>query len=196
MRLDSARQMWHDATKTNCVSSFEALASIQQLGVFVQSSDRDSSIGHAIHSTLAGHVQAVIDKLPPALKAFGNVMYAAECSVDEVEEAWIVVFNLAYEQHGQMYVSKYDKALYVARGVFDRYKRMHQGGQSSNVDPLPSAKSFRSYLLYEYGIELSAEQWAREWQPFIQYCFDACSDLDKAALSPVGALRYSLKEVA
>ncbi|MOA59962.1 hypothetical protein D3C78_1847200 [compost metagenome] len=77
-----------------------------------------------------------------------------------------------------------------------RYRRMHQGGQSSVVDPLISPADFRAWLLGEYGTRLSSEQWGREWEGFIQHCFDVCNDIDKMALAPVAMMIGEMKDAA
>ena len=74
------------------------------------------------------------------------------------------MFRVAYETGPRMYTKKFEKARYVAAGVLFRYRRMHQGGQSEGVDPCPSPESFRAWLLQIHGLELSSEQWTREWE--------------------------------
>lgn len=48
----------------------------------------------------------------------------------------------------------------------------------------------------EYGISLVSDRWARDWEPFVQLCFDACYDIDAKALSPIGRVIYQMKEAA
>ena len=45
---------------------------------------------------------------------------------------------------------------------------MHQGGQSSNPDPLAKPEAFRSWMDAEYGVNLSSVAWGRDWEPFVQ----------------------------
>lgn len=197
MRLSSARQVWHDATLTNCRSSFEALVGIERLGIRVQTTDISHASGQIVHSVLAGHVLSAIDKLPSHVRAFGNAMYAANPSADDLDTARHMVFNMAYTTYNsRMYAKKYDKALYVAMAVFDGYRRRHQGGQSEGQDMFPSPASFRGYLEDEYGVELPSERWGRDWEPFIEHCSRACDEMDRQTLAPIGALLYRLKETA
>lgn len=197
MRLRSARQVWHDATLTSCRSSFEALVEIERLGIRVQTTDISHAFGQIVHSVLAGHVLSAIDKLPSHVRAFGNAMYAANPSADDLDTARHMVFNMAYTTYNsRMYAKKYDKALYVAMAVFDGYRRRHQGGQSEGQDMFPSPKAFRAHVLDEYGVELPSERWGRDWKPFIGHCGRACDEMDRQALAPIGALLYRLKETA
>lgn len=125
-----------------------------------------------------------------------NAMYAAEPSLDDRESAEEAVFNLACSRVERMTSSKRDRAEYVAKGVFRRYRYMHQGGQSSNPDPLIKPEMFRAWLKSEYGVNLISDRWGRDWEPFVQLCFDACYDIDAQALSPIGGVIYKMKEAA
>lgn len=197
MRLSSARQVWHDATLTNCRSSFEALVEIERLGIRVQTTDISHASGQIVHSVLAGHVLSAIDRLPSHVRAFGNAMYSANPSADDLDTARHMVFNMAYTTYNsRMYAKKYDKALYVAMAVFDGYRRRHQGGQSEGQDMFPSPIAFRAHVLDEYGVELQSIAWDREWGDFIRCCETACDDMDRLSLAPIGALLYRLKETA
>ncbi|MNL70186.1 hypothetical protein D3C87_1951490 [compost metagenome] len=73
---------------------------------------------------------------------------------------------------------------------------MHQGGQSANADPLIKPEVFRAWMKGEYGVELPSAAWGRDWEPFVQLCFDACYDIDARALSPIGGVIYKMKEAA
>ncbi|WP_239688430.1 hypothetical protein [Pseudomonas sp. WS 5413] len=95
-----------------------------------------------------------------------------------------------------MTASKRDRAAYVAKGVFRRYRYMHQGGQSSNPDPFIKPEIFRAWLEGEYGIKLPPAAWGRDWEPFVQLCFDACYDIDAKALRPIGGITYKMNEAA
>jgi hypothetical protein len=48
----------------------------------------------------------------------------------------------------------------------------------------------------EYGIKLPSAAWGRDWEPFVQLCFDACYDIDAKALSPIGGIIYKMNEAA
>jgi hypothetical protein len=95
-----------------------------------------------------------------------------------------------------MTASKRERAEYVAKGVFRRYRYMHQGGQSANADPLIKPELFRAWMKGEYEVELPSAAWGRDWEPFVQLCFDACYDIDARALSPIGGVIYKMKEAA
>ncbi|EKA41671.1 TPA: hypothetical protein ACRNUD_005748 [Pseudomonas aeruginosa] len=165
-------------------------------GIHQTRTERDISTPRAVHQALAGVIQKAIDTLPAHLKVFGNHMYSPMAGEDDKEAAEEIVFRVAYETGPRMYTKKFEKARYVAAGVLFRYRRMHQGGQSEGVDPCPSPESFRAWLLQIHGLELSSEQWTREWEGFIQSCFDACNDLDKAALVPVSSAIKMMKNAA
>jgi hypothetical protein len=149
-----------------------------------------------MHGALAGHIQSAIARLHFQLRAFGNAMYAAEPTDDDREEAEAAVFNLACSRVERMTASKRERAEYVAKGVFRRYRYMHQGGQSANADPLIKPEVFRAWMKGEYDIELPSAAWGRDWEPFVQLCFDACYDIDARALSPIGGVIYKMKEAA
>lgn len=193
MNIKSARQAWHDCGYNPAPGQTSDVA---ELGVVVQATQRGPTADHAMHSTLAGFVQSAIAKLHAQLRAFGNAMYAAEPSDDDREEAEEAVFNLACSRVERMTSGKRERAEYVAKGVFRRYRYMHQGGQSANADPLIKPEVFRAWMIAEYGVTLPSAAWGRDWEPFVQLCFDACYDIDAKALSPIGGVIYKMKEAA
>lgn len=193
MKINSARQAWHDCNYNPAPGQSSDAA---ELGVVVQSSERGPTANHAVHGALAGHIQSAIARLHYQLRAFGNAMYAAEPTDDDREEAEDAVFHLACSRVERMTSSKRERAAYVAKGVFRRYRYMHQGGQSSNPDPLIKPEIFRTWVEGEYGIKLPSAAWGRDWEPFVQLCFDACYDIDAKALSPIGGIIYKMKEAA
>jgi len=193
MKIDSARQAWHDCKYNPAPGQ---TSDVVQLGVVVQTTERGPTANHAVHGALAGHVQSAIARLHYQLRAFGNAMYATEPTDDDREEAEDAVFSVACSKAGRMTASKRERAEFVAKGVFRRYRYMHQGGQSSSPDPLIKPELFRAWLKAEYGIGLVSDRWARDWEPFVQLCFDACSDIDAKALSPIGRVIYQMKEAA
>ncbi|MEZ2877886.1 hypothetical protein ACBQ28_22500 [Pseudomonas lundensis] len=193
MKINSARQAWHDCNYNPAPGQTSDAA---ELGVVVQGTQRGPTADHAVHGALAGQIQSAIARLHSQLRAFGNAMYAAEPSLDDRESAEEAVFNLACSRVERMTSSKRDRAEYVAKGVFRRYRYMHQGGQSSNPDPLIKPEMFRAWLKSEYGVNLISDRWGRDWEPFVQLCFDACYDIDAQALSPIGGVIYKMKEAA
>lgn len=193
MKINSARQAWHDCNYNPAPGQTSDAA---ELGVVVQATQRGPTADHAVHGALAGQIQSAIARLHSQLRAFGNAMYAAEPTDDDREAAEEAVFNLACSRVERMTASKRDRAEYVAKGVFRRYRYMHQGGQSSNPDPLIKPEAFRVWLKAEYGTGLVSDRWGRDWEPFVQLCFDACYDIDAQALSPIGGVIYKMKEAA
>lgn len=193
MKINSARQAWHDCNYNPAPGQTSDAA---ELGVVVQGTERGPTANHAVHSTLAGQIQSAIARLNHQLRAFGNAMYAAEPTDDDWDEAEAAVCNLACSRAARMTADKRERAEYVAKGVFRRYRYMHQGGQSSNEDPLIKPELFRAWMDAEYGVKLPSAAWGRDWEPFVQYCFDACYDIDAKALSPIGGVIYKMKEAA
>lgn len=189
MKLNSARTAWHEAFYGKRNSNANHFATIHRLGTQIQQTEIDRSLDHCEHGVLAGYVQQAVASLSPDLQLFGHHMYGPEGIIgdpDDVREAAeALVFRLAYSRGERMYAKRIPKAEAVASGVLFRYRRMHQGGQSSGADPLPSPESFRAWLLEERGALLASESWSREWGGFIDACFIACDDLDKASLAPV-----------
>lgn len=196
MQLNSARQAWHDALYIPRDSQGAVMQEMGLLGRMIQKTDKQRKAGHQAHQALAAHIQRAIDTLPAHLKAFGNHMYSPMGTGDEADEASEAVFSAAYSAGPRMYAKKFEKARLVAQGVLHRYRRMHQGGQSEGVDPCPTPEGFREWLLRMLGLELDSRNWEREWQDFVQACFDACNDLDKAALVPVSSVIKIMKSAA
>ncbi|MCY1340608.1 hypothetical protein D9M68_202460 [compost metagenome] len=197
MRLNSAREAWHQAYYQPWDSVMTHVLEMAQLEASVQKTEKQRGAGHAAHQALAAHIQYAIDrKLPGYVRAFGHWMYSPLANDDHRETAEAAVMLFAYDRHGRMTAKKAERARYVAAGVLYRYRRMHQGGQSSMPDPLAAPEAFRGWLLGEYGIKLSSEQWGREWGGFVQHCFDVCNDIDKQALGPVAAIIAEMKEAA
>ncbi len=196
MKLNSAREAWHSAFYSQSDGQWIAFEQQHYLGCMVQMSERDRSTLVAMHQALAGPIQGAIATLPVRLQAFGHHMYGPGTNPDIKEEAESLVFDLAYSRGEKMYAKKFEKARHVAAGVLERYRRMHQGGQSSMPDPLPTPEAFRAWILTRHGIDLDSRNWTREWQPFIEACFLACDDLDKQALIPVSNILAVMKEAA
>ena len=196
MKLNSARAAWHDAYYTPWDSQGAHVEQIGLLGCSVQKTEKMVNSRHAMHQSVSARIQHAIATLPGHLQAFGNFMYSPMASIDEKEEAEELVFMAAYRAGPKMMAKKFERARHVAIAVLFRYRRMHQGGQSEGVDPLPTPEAFRGWLLQEYGVKLSSEQWTREWAGFIDLCFAACNDLDKAALIPVSKCLSIMKEAA
>jgi len=193
MKINSARQAWHDCTYNPAPGQS---SDVVQLGVVVQATERGPNANHAVHSALAGHIQSVIAKLHPQVRVFGEYMYAAHRSDDIREAAEEVVFGMVVSKSKRMTAAKREKLEYVVKGVMRRYRYMHQGGQSANEDPLIKPEGFRSWLWAEYGCRLESCAWARDWEAVITLIFECCEDLDRMALSPVGAVIYQMREAA
>ncbi|QIE87996.1 hypothetical protein [Pseudomonas nitroreducens] len=196
MKLNSARIAWHDCMYSRWDSQASVVEQLGILGRMVQTTERDRSTDMAIHQALAGRVQGAISTLPPSLQAFGHHLYGPGTDDDLREAAEEVVFTLAYSRGERMYAKKFERARYVAAGVLERYRRMHQGGQSAMPDPIPNPEAFRAFLLARYGVIIDSRNWAREWEPFVEACFLACDDLDKEALVPVSTMLAVMREAA
>jgi hypothetical protein len=196
MRLNSARQAWHDAYYQPRQSAEAMAMEYARLGVQVQTTERDGRTPAAMHQALAGHIQRAIGTLPGYLQAFGHWLYNPQADDERRDAAQAAVYLLAYQQAGRMTAAKADKARYVAAGALYRFRRQHQGGQSECPDPLPTPESFRAWLEGEHGVRLASENWGRDWAPFVQLCFDVCDDLDRQALRPVAAAIGVMKEAA
>jgi len=149
-----------------------------------------------MHSALAGHIQSAIAKLHPQVRVFGEYMYAATRDDDINEAAEGVVFGMVVSKSKRMTASKREKLEYVVKGVMRRYRHMHQGGQSANDDPLIKPEAFRSWLMGEFGCRIESCNWDRDWECFVRLSFDCCEDLDRMALSPIGAVIYQMQEAA
>lgn len=193
MKINSARQAWHDCTYNPAPGQS---SDVVQLGVVVQSTERGPTANHAVHSALAGHIQSAIARLHPQVRVFGEYMYAANRDDDIREAAEEVVFGLVVSKSKRMTAARREKLEFVVKGVMRRYRYMHQGGQSANEDPLVKPEGFRSWLMAKYGIRLESCAWARDWEPVITLIFECCEDLDRMALSPVGAVIYEMNKAA
>lgn len=196
MKLNSARIAWHDCMYSRWDSQASVVEQLGVLGRMVQTSERDRSLDVAIHQALAGRIQGAISTLPPSLQVFGHHLYGPGTDDDLREAAEEVVFTLAYSRGERMYAKKFERARYVAAGVLERYRRMHQGGQSAMPDPIPNPEAFRAFLLARYDVTIDSRNWAREWEPFVEACFLACDDLDKEALVPVSTMLAVMRDAA
>lgn len=196
MRLTTARAAWHDSSYAMTRGGLSGLAERAMLGVAVQTTDRGNTADHAVHAALAGMIQSVIARLHPQIRVFGEYMYSALEDDAIREAAEEIVFFGAMSKARRMTEAKRERARYVAQGVAFRYRYMHQGGQSANEDPLGKPEAFRAWLYGEYGVRLESTNWARDWEGFIDDCFQCCEDLDRRALSPVAAVIYEAKEAA
>ena len=193
MRIDSARQAWHDCNYNPAPGQTSDAA---ELGVVVQGTQRGPTANHAVHGALAGQIQSVIARLHPQIRVFGDFMYAAEQSDDIREAAEEVVFLVVQSKSPRMTAAKREKLEYVVKGVMRRYQYMHQGGQSANPDPLAKPETFRAWLFDRHRVRIESCNWERDWEVFVRNCFNCCEDLDRMALSPVAVIIYQMKEAA
>lgn len=193
MNINSARQAWHDCTYNPAPGQ---TSDVVELGVVVQATERGPTANHAMHSALAGHIQSAIARLHPQVRVFGEFMYAAGQDDDIREAAEEVIFNFVMSKSKRMTAAKREKLEYVVKGVMQRYKYMHQGGQSANADPLIKPEAFRAWLFDRHDVRIESCAWGRDWEPVIQLAFECCEDVDRMALSPVGAVIYQMKEAA
>lgn len=196
MKLNSARQAWHDCQYTAWDSQGAFIEQLGLLGAIVQTTDKQRSASHAVHQALAGRVQSAIGKLHSHIRAFGNFMYSPQLDDDTRETAEEVIFSLVQNKSPRMTAAKREKLEYVVKGVMTRYRYMHQGGQSANEDPLASPEGFRAWLDAHYGVKLESPNWERDWGGFVSLVFECCEDLDKQALSPVAAAIYEMRRAA
>lgn len=159
-----------------------------------------NNAGKLASQALAGCVQRAIGSLKPGVRAFGNHMYSALASNDDREAAEALVwewFEARRQYQGiRMTAAKRDRAFYVTKICLHRYRRLHQGGMSSGIDPVPTPDAFRQALEDVYGIELPSSAFKREWQPIIDMNMEICSVIDKMALMPVTACLNEMKEAA
>lgn len=193
MKINSARQAWHDCTYNPAPGQTSDAA---VLGVVVQATEWGPTANHAMHSALAGHIQSTIARLHPQVRLFGEYMYAANRDDDIREAAEDLIFGMVVSKSKRTTAAKREKLEYVVKGVMRRYRYMHQGGQSANEDPLANAEKFRAWMWQVYGVRLESCAWARDWESFIQCAFECCEDLDRMALSPIAAVIYQMKEAA
>lgn len=196
MRIISARQAWHDCFYQPWDSVMSVAAEWAQLGASVQRTAKAVNSNHAAHQALAGRVQSAITTLPYCLQAFGHHMYSPIATASDREAAEDAVFARAAGKVPAMREAKYRQAEYVAKGVLHRYRAINQGGMGQNQDLLEGPASFVKMLKETYGIELLEQNWNRDWRDFAEVCFDACNDLDRAALRPVAMTLEALKDAA
>lgn len=160
----------------------------------------NASIRKAAHQALAGHVQKAIGTLRPEFQAFGHHLYSPLATIDNMETAEALVWQWFESRRiyrgWRMTATKREKAMYVSRLCLHRYRRLNQGGQGEGIDPVPTAELFRQALDDVYGVELSSQNWSREWEPLIQLIDEACNDIDKQVLAPISELLTVMKNAA
>jgi hypothetical protein len=64
------------------------------------------------------------------------------------------------------------------------------------IAPSRPREPFRAGLLQEYGARLESTNWDHDWGSVERLIFECCEDVDRMALSPVGAIIYRMKEAA
>lgn len=196
MRIISARQAWHDCFYQPWGSAMSVAAEWAQLGASVQRTAKAVNSNHAAHQAIAGRVQSAIATLPHCLQSYGHHMYSPIATDADREAAEDAVFARAVSKVSPMRESKFALAEYVAKGVLYRYRSINQGGMGQNPDRHEGPASFVKMLKETYGIEIMDQNWNRDWRDFAEACFDACNDLDRAALRPVAMTLEALKDAA
>lgn len=189
MRLQSARQAWHDSFYQVGKCALESLVDRAFWGQ-VQFTELDRSLEQIEHQVLAGKFQHAIASLPVPLQQFGHHLYAPEFSTRESnqwpETARDLVW-LSWGKRDQLSEEKARLAYWVAAGVLFRYRRMVQGGMG-NPDPLEAPRQFRAWLQEQHSVTLDRRNWSREWGWIVQELFRVCDRLDRQALGPVAAV--------
>lgn len=198
MKIDSARQAWHDCTYNQSASGLGRLEQILLLGRTVQTSACPVNANAAVHAAMSGWVQLAIAQLPLPLQAFGNYMYSpvleATCTASTCKAAEAVVLDAVLALAPRMTAAKREKLELVVKGVMRRYRHMHQGGQSSASDPCATAEQFRRWLSDHYDMRLASSNWARNWGTLERLIFDCCADIDQRALATVSAAIQLMNE--
>ncbi|AIR90753.1 hypothetical protein [Pseudomonas cremoricolorata] len=194
MQLNTARQAWHDCTYGSWGAQSAFAAQLTQLGTRIQTTTGQRHAARAVHQALAGAIQAAIASLSRPLRAFGNYLYAPHVEAWEQQAAELAVFLLVQQRGKRMTATKREKLEVLVKGVLLRYRYMHQGGQSANVDPLAAPEAFRGWLQAHYQLSLSAVRWEREWGGYVRLAFDCCEDLDKQALAPIATRIHAMKK--
>lgn len=192
MKIISARQAWHDCYYQPWDSVMSVAAEWARLGAAVQTTEREFNCAHAAHQAIAGRIQAAISTLPEFLQCFGHHMYSPIGTESDQRVAEASVFALAVGRFPSMRQARHQVAEYVAKGVVHRYRRMNQGGQDGGSDVLARPEAFRAWVADQYSVSLSSQNWDRNWGGFVEACFGACNDLDRAALKPVSMALDSL----
>ena len=169
-------------------------------GVKQDRAGKRNNAGKLAEQALAGCIQRAISSLKPHIRAFGNHLYSALATADDREAAEALVwewFEARRQYHGiRMTAAKRERAYYVTKICLHRYRRIHQGGMSAGIDPVPTPDAFRQALDDVYGIELPSSAFKREWQDIIDMTMEICSVIDKMALTPVTACLNEMKEAA
>lgn len=169
-------------------------------GVRQDRGGRRETASKAANQALAGCIQRAIGTLQPRIRSFGHHMYSALATTADREQAEELVWDWFEARsifHGiRMTDVKRERAYYVTKLCLHRYRRLHQGGMSAGIDPVPTPERFREAMEEVYGVKLASSNWERDWGKPIEMIMGVCSDIDKAALVPVSACLVEMKEAA
>jgi hypothetical protein len=184
MRIISARQAWHDAHYTPWDSVMSHCIDMARLGTDVQRSDIDRSSGMAWHQVMAGKVQAAIKTLPIPLQCFGHRLYAPSPSATECETAHALVWS-RFSFPATVRAAKRQRAFWMADCAIANHDRAVRGREAMTPEQI------RKWLADERGIELSSQNWDREWASAWNQLRTVCDRADAECLSPVARLIYA-----
>lgn len=210
MQFISARQAWHDAFDNSADSTLASGLEARKLGVIARSSGamsgnwkktkegstdngkfRDDS-GKQIHRARAGLVQCAITRLPERLRRFGMYLYApvSFITIEDGEEAVAAVYQAVYKQWFSNLPekpnhSKYQDTLEVLPFLIRAFLMRHKQITTFHKDPFVKPKELRTYLYQEYGVEISPQNFTRDWGKVIDLIKTEIDRLDKASLVPV-----------
>ncbi|YCH23144.1 hypothetical protein M1D96_06465 [Pseudomonas sp. D1-3] len=169
-------------------------------GVRQDRGGRRPSASKAANQALAGCIQRAIGTLQPGIRSFGHHMYSALATTADREAAedlvWEWFESRAIYHDMRMTAVKRERAYYVTKLCLHRYRRLHQGGMSAGIDPVPNPEKFREAMDEVYGVTLASSNWDRDWGKPIEMIMAICSDIDKLALAPVSACLMEMKEAA
>jgi hypothetical protein len=184
MRIISARQAWHDAHYTPWDSVMSHCSEMLKLGTDVQRSEIDRTVGMAWHQVMAGKVQAAIKTLPIGLQCFGHRLYAPSPSDTECETAHMLVWSrFVFPQ--PVRAAKRERAFWMADCAIANHDRVVHGREAMTPEQI------RAWLADERGVELSSQQWSREWLSIWDQFRTVCDRADAQCLAPVAQLIYT-----
>lgn len=187
MRLQTARQAWHDAQYTTSSSPIARASEMKKLGACIQNTVWHNSLNRAAHIAQAGKVLQAIDTLPQALQQVGNWLYAP-LTTQEANEIVEDVQELIFLKSGVERDN--DEIYWLTRAVMRDYQDLVLDRRMR----LQTPQAIRSYLADWHGVEIDTRYWSRTWKPIWSKLWTALDTLDAQALAPVAKVVRDAKE--
>lgn len=185
MKLNSARQAWHDCYYSTSKCQMDVNIELARLGAYVQHSSKLNTCNAAAHQVQAGLIQSAIARLPPPLQMLGHWLYAPNGFIPAGAEN--IVWKTLAILCGLGVNDEDSDHWYLARCSMHRYREL-AWQRPDEVSEFRSPRQIKKWLWEQHGIDIETRRWGRDYGRFWDRALRQLDELDKKALVPIQAV--------